>query len=207
MRATAAWASLSPSLRPQTNPCNGSFVRLDWSVLRCSSSRGYKISWSEYHVNVHALTCDKALSVLCCLLVLLDLTLVLALLSLLGQEAPLSLGPIRFVSPEQTSLVLPDVLHVLLVRAVHVAAVQEVGDLVHLLPEPEAAAELRRRHGPHEVHAPLSVLHEEGVILRDLDGETLGVEDKLGDGTGAVRFAALDTRGVGVTEPGQGNAL
>ena len=172
------------------------------------SSRGYKISWSHYHVNVDALTCDKALSVLwSCLLVLLDLALVLTLLSLLGQQTPLSLGPVGFVGPEQTSLVLTDVLDVLLVRAVHVAAVQEVGDLVHLLPIPEAAAELGRRHGPDKVHAPLSVLHEEGVILRDLDRETLGVEDELGDGTGAVRFAALDTRGVGVTEPAQGITL
>ena len=156
---------------------------------------------------VEALTCDKALSVLYRLLVLLDLTLVLALLSLLGQQAPLSLGAVRFVSLEQAPCELPEVLDVLLVRAVHIAAVQEVGDLVHLLSVTKAAAQLGRWHGPHKVHASLSVLHEEGVILRDFNGEALGVEDKLRDGTGAIRFAALNARGIGVAEPGQGNAL
>ena len=156
---------------------------------------------------VEALTCDKALSVLYRLLVLLDLTLVLALLSLLGQQTPLSLGAVRFVSLEQAPCELPEVLDVLLVRAVHIAAVQEVGDLVHLLSVTKAAAQLGRWHGPHKVHASLSMLHEEGVILRDFNGEALGVEDKLGDGTGAIRFAALNARGIGVAEPGQRNAL
>ena len=74
---------------------------LDWSILRCSSSRGYKISWSHHHHHVQTLlTRHKALSVLCSLLVLLYLTLVFALLSLLRQQAPLSLGSVRFVSLE-----------------------------------------------------------------------------------------------------------
>ena len=89
------------------------------------------------------------------------------------------------------NLILPDVylrIHpeapgVLLVRAVHVAAVMEVGDLVHLLPVPEAAAQLGPGHGPDKVHTSLSVSREEGVILRDLDWETLRMFDQSVDGT------------------------
>ena len=76
-----------------------------------------------------------------------------------------------------------EVLDILIIRAVYVAAVQKVCDLIHLLSVGKAAAELGRWHGPHKVHTSLSVLHEEGVILWDLDGEALRVENKLGDGT------------------------
>ena len=152
-------------------------------------------------------TCNETLSVLHCLLILLYLTILLALLSLLGQEAPLSLRPVRFISLQKTSLVFPEVLHVILVGAVHVATVQEVGDLVHLLPVSKAAAELGGGQGPHEVHAPLTVLHEKGIVLWNLDWETLGVEDQLGDGPRPVRLAALDARGVRVAEPEYGGEV
>ena len=77
-----------------------------------------------------------------------------------------------------------------------------MGDLVHLLPVSEGAAELGGGHGPHEVHTPLTVFREKRVISRDLYGETLGVKDELTDRGGPVLLAALDSRGVLVREPG-----
>ena len=77
----------------------------------------------------------------------------------------------------------PEASRILLVGAVNVAAVMEVGDLVHLLPVAEGAAELWRRHGPHKVHASLSVSREEGIVLRNLDGEAFWMFDQPVDGT------------------------
>ena len=53
----------------------------------------------------------------------------------------------------------------------------------------------------HTITRHLSVLHEEGIVLGYLDGEALGMEDKLADRGGSVLFAALDTRGVLIREP------
>ena len=99
---------------------------------------------------------------------------------LLGQE-PLA-APRHRVGLHQSACQLPQLPGVLLVRAVEVAPVVKVSDLVHLFPVAEGAAELRSRHGPDEVHTSLAVSAEEGIVLRDLYGETLRVEDQLADG-------------------------
>ena len=69
----------------------------------------------------------------------------------------------------------------------------EMTDLVHLLSIPECAAQLRGRHGPDKVHTSLAVFTEERVVLWDLDGETLRVENQLTDRSSTVRITALDT--------------
>ena len=43
--------------------------------------------------------------------------------------------------------------------------------------------ELRGRHRPDKVHTSLTKLLEKGVVVRDLYGETLRVDDQLTDGT------------------------
>ena len=43
--------------------------------------------------------------------------------------------------------------------------------------------ELRGRHRPDKVHTSLTKLLEKGVVVRDLYGETLRVDDQLADGT------------------------
>ena len=81
----------------------------------------------------------------------------------------------------------------------------EVSDLVHLLPVPEGAAELRSRHGPHKVHTSLSVFTEERIVLRDLDWETLRVENQLADRSFSIGIAALDTSRVRVAQSEEGS--
>ena len=76
----------------------------------------------------------------------------------------------------------------------------EVSDLVHLLSVAKGAAELRGRHGPDKVHTSLPVFAEERIILWDLNGETLGVENQLADGSTTVRVTALDTSRIGVRQ-------
>ena len=100
------------------------------------------------------------------------------------------------------NLFLPESFSVLVVGSVDVTAVQQVGDLVHLLTIAEGTAELGRGQGPHERHASLSVLHEEWVVLGDLDGEALWVSNQLADGSGSVVCAALDTVPVAIAQPG-----
>ena len=147
-------------------------------------------------------TCNKTFSVFSGLLSFFNLALILPLLPLLWQQSPVSML-IRFVGLEETSLVLSESLHILIIRPVHVAAVQEVSDLVHLFSIPECAGQLRSWHRPHEVHASLSVLAEEWIILWYLDGETLRMQDQLADGSSTIRVAALDTSSIGVGESDQ----
>ena len=138
----------------------------------------------EYHA------CSEALFILELLSSSQNLTFLLLLLALgLGQQL---LGARVAVSPHQPPAQLAEAGRVLLVGAVHVAAVQEVRDLVHLLAVAEGAAELGGGHGPHEVHTPLAVLTEEGVVGGDLDGEALGVLHQPVDRPGPVLLAALD---------------
>ena len=61
--------------------------------------------------------------------------------------------------------------------------------------------ELRCRHRSDKVHASLAELLEEGVVFRDLYGETLRVEDQLTDGAGPVLQTTLDSTAVVVREP------
>ena len=105
------------------------------------------------------------------------------------------------MSLHQPAPALPQLLPILIIRAIHHAAIQKVSDLIHLLSIAEGAGQLWRGHGPDKVHASLIVFGEEGIIVRNLDGEALGVENKLTDRGGAVLFAALDTRGVLIREP------
>ena len=60
--------------------------------------------------------------------------------------------------------------------------------------------ELRGGHRPDKVHTSLTKLLEKGVVVRDLYGETLRVENQLADGSRAIVLTALDTRGVVITE-------
>lgn len=93
-------------------------------------------------------------------------------LLLLGQQT-LAIA----MSLHQPSPALSQLLPVLIIRAIHHAAIQKVSDLIHLLPVTEGAGQLGRGHGPDKVHASLIVFGEEGVIVRNLDGEALGVEN------------------------------
>ena len=61
--------------------------------------------------------------------------------------------------------------------------------------------ELRGWHRSDKVHASLAELLEEGVVVRDLYGETLRVENQLTDGPGPVLQATLDSTAVVVREP------
>ena len=77
-----------------------------------------------------------------------------------------------------------------------------MGDLVHLLPEPEGAAELEGGDRADKVHTALAELTEERVVRWDLDGEAGRVEELLAGRFGPVRVTAEDTRGLLNTEPG-----
>ena len=58
--------------------------------------------------------------------------------------------------------------------------------LVHLLSVSEGAGQLGGGQRADEIHTALFMFAEERVVGRDLDGEALGVEDKLRDGTAPV---------------------
>ena len=59
---------------------------------------------------------------------------------------------------------------------------------------------LRCGHGSDEVHAFLSLVLEEWVVVWDLDGEALGVGDEGTDGAGPVLHATLDAVLVAVAQ-------
>ena len=65
-------------------------------------------------------------------------------------------------------------------------------DLIHLLAVSKTTSELGPRHASDKVHASLSVLHEEWVVLGNLDGEALWVKVEFVVGTAAIRLAALN---------------
>ena len=90
----------------------------------------------------------------------------------------------------------PEIAGLLLLGAVDVGAVEPVGQRVDLLHGAGTAVEPGGAVGPHKVHAGLP---EEGVVLRDPDGEALGLR---AGGAGvqkaapAVATVAVDRRGV-----------
>ena len=68
--------------------------------------------------------------------------------------------------------------------------------LIFLLNISTTFPELRGWHRSDKVHASLAKLLEEGVVFRDLYGETLRVENQLTDGSWSVLQTALDTTAV-----------
>ena len=88
-------------------------------------------------------------------------------------------------------------VRLLVVAAVDVRVVQKVRQLVHLLAVAEAAVETRRRHAAHEAHAALAVRREERIVVGDVDGQTLGMDQQLAGQRFAVVGAAHDARAVG----------
>ena len=116
----------------------------------------------------------------------------LSLSLLLRQEAFLR-GSSSSVCPQQSSAIFPKLPVLLLVAAVDVAGILQVGDLVHLLSVSKGALLVGTRHRPYKVHTPLVVPSEERVVDRDVDWEALGMENKTTDWSRTVFFTTLDS--------------